>query len=191
MSELDPDAASEFYHPPTTNLTSSDGHSSGSKLAARLGFDSLLPDSTLDSFLFTPCGYSANAVRGDRYFSIHVTPEPGWSYASFESNADLDADSMQALVRKVLGAFRPNRFVLTLFVGRDHDTGEEDGVGEGGIKKWKKGKTMEEERALMMEPFSIAGYVRTDRIVYEFDGQYHDWIFFCSGLLRLADFSFF
>jgi S-adenosylmethionine decarboxylase len=161
MSDLDEDAAAAFYHPEAVSgSSSSDGHSAGSKLAARLGFDSLLPDSTLDSFLFTPCGYSANAVRGDRYFSIHVTPEPGWSYASFESNADSpDAESMHALVQKVLEAFRPKRFVLTLFVSREE---VEDGDNNSAIKG---------ERDIMLDPRLISGYVRTDRIVYEFDGQ--------------------
>lgn len=104
MSRLSPAACASFYHPsssPTssTNLSytsplyasdpsDADAHALGAKLSAELGITELLPDATLDSFLFSPCGYSSNAVQGDRYATIHVTPEEDYSYASFETNVD-------------------------------------------------------------------------------------------------------
>ncbi|EEB87181.1 hypothetical protein MPER_15573, partial [Moniliophthora perniciosa FA553] len=37
---------------------------------------------------FTPSGTATNGVNhpGEGYYTIHVTPESGWSYASFECN---------------------------------------------------------------------------------------------------------
>lgn len=99
MSRLSPSSCSAFYHPttPLSTYTSpllstdpgvSDAHALGHALSTELGITDLLPDATLDSFLFSPCGYSSNAVQGDRYATIHVTPEEEYSYASFETNVD-------------------------------------------------------------------------------------------------------
>jgi hypothetical protein len=54
-----------------------------------------------------------NAILHDAYSTIHVTPEPECSYASFETNTTLRAYS--PLVRNALNVFRPKRFVLTMF----------------------------------------------------------------------------
>lgn len=50
-----------------------------------------------------------------------VTPEPDFSYASFETNVRLP--DYDALVRGVLEVFRPNKFTMTLF---GEDSGMED-----------------------------------------------------------------
>lgn len=54
-----------------------------------------LEDSVLlDSWMFSPCGYSLNALIGqDAYSTIHVTPERDYSYASFETNAELESST--------------------------------------------------------------------------------------------------
>ena len=44
---------------------------------------------------------------------MHVTPEPDFSYASFETN--LDVQSYEALIHYVLGVFNPKRFTITTF----------------------------------------------------------------------------
>ena len=51
---------------------------------ADTGVQGLLPAAAIDDFVFEPCGYSMNALEGPLMSSIHVTPEEGWSYASFE-----------------------------------------------------------------------------------------------------------
>lgn len=58
----------------------------------RLQLARLLPGFALDDFVFSPCGYSVNALRGTDYATIHITPEQNSSYVSFESNLDLGGE---------------------------------------------------------------------------------------------------
>lgn len=58
----------------------------------RLALSRLLPGFELDDFVFSPCGYSVNALRGTDYATIHITPEQNSSYVSFESNLDLEGE---------------------------------------------------------------------------------------------------
>lgn len=73
----------------------------------------LLPGSEIDEFYFDPCGYSMNGLLQDSYWTIHVTPEPHCSYASFETNCSLA--SFKKLITKVVSIFRPGSITLTLF----------------------------------------------------------------------------
>lgn len=74
----------------------------------------------LDSWLFSPCGYSLNALLEDgySYATIHVTPERGFSYASFETNLDARAVDTREVLVKVLEVFRPRKFTATVFCDR-------------------------------------------------------------------------
>jgi len=76
------------------------------------GLDALYPGMTIDSFLFKPFGYSLNAISGDAYFTIHVTPQPNGSYASFETN-QVNSDYL-ALANRVLNIFQPAKFTFVL-----------------------------------------------------------------------------
>lgn len=38
----------------------------------------------IDDYVFEPCGYSMNGQQGGVFSTIHITPEDGFSYASFE-----------------------------------------------------------------------------------------------------------
>lgn len=76
------------------------------------GIADLLPGSETDEFNFTPCGYSMNGLRGNDYYTIHVTPEPQCSYASFETNANCN---YAKLVTQVTNIFGPGSFTLTFF----------------------------------------------------------------------------
>ena len=102
MTHLRPEGREPFFVPAGVEKT---GHELGVDISRQLGIDALFsPDETsLDSFGFEPCGYSANAVIGTGlpesnggYFTIHVTPEEGWSFASFECNVPLPAMSPSA-----------------------------------------------------------------------------------------------
>lgn len=85
----------------------------GKRMTKTAGIDHLVPGATIDEASFSPCGYSMNAILHDAYSTIHVTPEPQCSYASFETNTTLRAYA--PLVRNTLNVFRPKRFVLTMF----------------------------------------------------------------------------
>jgi len=80
------------------------------------GIDLLCPGSTFDPCAFQPCGYSMNAINGNFYSTMHITPEEGSSYASFETN--LKASDYSTIVNNVVKTFRPKRFVMTIMA--DH-----------------------------------------------------------------------
>ncbi|KAF8342309.1 S-adenosylmethionine decarboxylase [Cantharellus anzutake] len=100
----------------------------GAFVSSQLGISSIFPQhlTKLDSYAFEPCGYSANgivsygeetsnvglATNGEGYYTIHVTPEEGWSYASFECNvpimpADFHSPTAKNLAKDTKGNF-PN-----------------------------------------------------------------------------------
>lgn len=45
--------------------------------------------------------------------TIHITPEPEYSYVSFETNVPVE--SYEEVITRVIDTFRPGKFVLTLF----------------------------------------------------------------------------
>lgn len=73
-----------------------------------------------DSFAFTPCGFSSNSIstgRGGYYYTLHITPESGWSYASFQTNYPFSSKSSVSVtdvLLRVLAIFLPGRFSLTM-----------------------------------------------------------------------------
>ena len=101
------------------------------------GIDLLVPNMKIDDYLFEPCGYSMNGVLLNvsqnhinqshiayickenedyglgEYVTIHITPEPQFSYVSFESN--VPASSYLNVVTSVLNTFNPGQFILTIF----------------------------------------------------------------------------
>lgn len=87
------------------------------------GIKDLCPGAIIDARAFEPCGYSMNALLFRSYSTIHITPESGSSYASFETNQKVG--SYKALISNVIRTFRPKRFVMTLM------------ADEGGIKQVK------------------------------------------------------
>mmetsp|Transcript_22020 Transcript_22020/g.31475 ORF Transcript_22020/g.31475 Transcript_22020/m.31475 type:complete len:456 (+) Transcript_22020:317-1684(+) len=76
------------------------------------GIDQLVPGASIDPRAFEPCGYSMNAILFRSYSTMHITPEEGSSYASFETNQKVT--NYTPLISNVVRAFRPKRFVMTL-----------------------------------------------------------------------------
>jgi len=72
-----------------------------------LKLDQLIPNFIIDDFVFEPYGYSVNAILGNKYLTIHITPQADSSYVSFESNINLIE-----LVPVVLSILQPSSFDL-------------------------------------------------------------------------------
>lgn len=84
----------------------------GAEQTIKSGINELCPGAIIDPRAFEPCGYSMNAILFRSYSTIHITPESGSSYASFETNQKVK--SYKALISNVIRTFRPRRFVMTL-----------------------------------------------------------------------------
>lgn len=87
-------------------------------LRRRLGLDALLPGFVIDDHLFAPQGYSLNAVRGSSYATMHVTPERGGSYASFEMGWGFESAQGLETVARLLAVLRPARADVLVFARR-------------------------------------------------------------------------
>lgn len=161
-----------------------EGHALGTVVSNASGLSDVYPkhkypDAKIDAYLFTPCGFSANGVvpaskseddprngmSSTHYFTVHVTPEPHCSYASFETNVPARQTGRETaeVVEQIVDMFKPGRFSVTLFEAKPS-------ISDGVIKKADK-----------MD--AIRGYRRVERIVHDLDGydlvfryfERHDW----------------
>ncbi|KAL6769050.1 DCA1 [Auxenochlorella protothecoides x Auxenochlorella symbiontica] len=81
------------------------------------GIQDLLPKAEIDDYVFEPCGYSMNAVEAGSFSTIHITPEDGFSYASFElCGYDPATMDVPDLVARVAAVFRPRHMAVALSV---------------------------------------------------------------------------
>lgn len=190
MSGLSPAARESFY---PGDLSTSDSPSTHAQnLSSTIGISDFFPAdlTTLDAYTFSPCGYSSNAIirwgedpsfassigtqpsTSEGYYTIHVTPEEGWSYASFECNVPLSTlpqgsegriPDLKSLIRRVIGVFQPARLTMTLFVSSE-DNEAEMSVVEIAQKAFKAALTTQDAA----NPGKL--YRRTDKINYEFGG---------------------
>ncbi|KAL1970843.1 hypothetical protein VTN77DRAFT_2677 [Rasamsonia byssochlamydoides] len=174
----DPDSDGEHTLPP--ELTT-EGHALGTVVTESCGLAdvypaSKYPDSRIDAYLFTPCGFSANGVipapdgqSGTHYFTVHVTPEPHCSYASFETNVPHQQNGQETadIVKHVVDIFKPGRFTVTLFEAKaDREYADE----------CLSPKLVDRQAALRAAKMEqIPGYRRVDRIVHDLDG--YDLVF--------------
>lgn len=124
MTGLDKKSASVFFKTQST---------SASIMTEASGINKILPKSTICDFDFDPCGYSMNAIENDAVSTIHVTPEDGFSYASFEAvgyefKSCLD---LNVLIERVLGCFKPSEFSVSLHGGELKGFGDLNVKGYG------------------------------------------------------------
>ena len=186
---------------------STEGHALGTVASEVSGLADIYPaskypDARIDAYLFTPCGFSANGVipaptacdahetskRGKpsaHYFTVHVTPEPQCSYASFETNVPGPQPGAETadLVQLVVRIFKPGRFTVTLFEAK----GARAAAGDGPAAL--------ERQALLKtrgRMDSIDGYRRVDRIVHDLDGydlvfRYYERIGWEGGAPRIGE----
>lgn len=84
-------------------------------LAQCSGLDEILPGFTTSEHVFKPAGYSLNGVKGEEFYTCHVTPEETGSYVSFETNYDFRGQ-LDGLVESIVDLFRPRSFELVTFL---------------------------------------------------------------------------
>ncbi|KAI2501016.1 Adenosylmethionine decarboxylase [Fragilaria crotonensis] len=116
MFDVDPDVARVFYYEQygkkEDEAKDEEAARISREMTSKSGIDALCPGSIIDARAFEPCGYSMNAILFRSYSTIHITPESGSSYASFETNQKVA--SYKSLINNVVRTFRPKRFVMTL-----------------------------------------------------------------------------
>lgn len=107
MTGLDHEKASVFFKA---------NSSSAAIMTKASGIRKILPKSEICDFDFEPCGYSMNSIEESAISTIHVTPEDGFSYASFEAvGYDLKKENNLAqLLERVLACFQPTEFSVAL-----------------------------------------------------------------------------
>jgi S-adenosylmethionine decarboxylase len=164
----------------------SEGHALGTAVADTCGLSDIYPKSKypearIDAYQFEPCGFSANGVipaptgeKGTHYFTVHVTPEPICSYASFETNVPCGQSGRdtQEIVQHAVDIFKPGRFSVTLFEAKSNYE-ELDAADNETLAKIKALEIKASKRNAKMDV--IKGYRRIDRIVHDLDG--YDLIF--------------
>ncbi|QSS58267.1 S-adenosylmethionine decarboxylase proenzyme [Histoplasma capsulatum] len=197
-----------------------EGHGLGTVVAESCGLSDIYPTSKypgarVDAYLFTPCGFSANGVvpappsdtnatskpaSGSHYFTVHVTPEPHCSYASFETNVPQLQSGRGAseIVEHVVDIFKPGRFSVTLFETKKRpdtnatnnnstdNTNDVNGAVSASNRNanGKSHQSHGDQRQLKRNQNAavrdekmerIPGYRRIDRIVHDLDG--YDLVF--------------
>lgn len=106
MTDLDREKASIFYK---------NKSASAAAMTVDSGIRKILPNSKICDFEFDPCGYSMNAIEGAAISTIHITPEDGFSYASFEMVGYNPKEvNLSQLVRRVLSCFKPSQFSIAV-----------------------------------------------------------------------------
>lgn len=99
--------------------------------------DKLIPGFDIDDFVFEPFGYSLNAIDGDRYLTIHVTPQETSSYVSFESNIDLIT-----LAPNIIKVLEPKSFDILTYNEFDYVSKVEQFIPSPYIACGKVGQTL-------------------------------------------------
>lgn len=175
--DIDGDEKVEHGKLDTIEALTTEGHALGTVVSQHCGLSDVYPitqypDARVDAYLFSPCGFSANgvipappSVKGDQpcaghYFTVHVTPEPNCSFASFETNVPggQSGRSTAEIIEHVVEIFRPGRFSVTLFEAKGKSAnpyGMADDVARGNAAK------------RLVDP--VRGYKRIDRIVHDFE----------------------
>lgn len=98
-----------------------------------LGLETLLPNITFDDFVFEPFGYSMNGIVGDRYITMHITPQEDSSYVSFET--DLDLSCYPDLIPHLVKNLSPGSFDVVTFNCKDEALFNDDYIVAGHFRE--------------------------------------------------------
>ncbi|KAI1400851.1 S-adenosylmethionine decarboxylase [Hypoxylon fuscum] len=169
------DAHTPLSEQPDAECLTTEGHALGTVVSEACGLSDIYPtskypDARIDAYLFSPCGFSANGIipapqkqtndenaKPAHYFTVHVTPEPICSFASFETNVPGGQNGRETseIIDHVVQIFKPGRFSVTLFETKAAHMHDREDAPIGVVRN----KRMER----------IQGYRRIDRIVHDFD----------------------
>ncbi|CAO2823062.1 unnamed protein product [Amaranthus hypochondriacus] len=79
------------------------------------GISDIILSHVICDFDFEPCGYSMNGIDGGAYSTVHVTPEDGFSYASYEAMGfDPNSIHYEVLTKRALRCFEPKEFTVAI-----------------------------------------------------------------------------
>ncbi|KAI4381076.1 hypothetical protein MLD38_007190 [Melastoma candidum] len=109
MTGLDKEKAAVFYKSPQVKMTKASGISS------------IIPSHVICDYEFEPCGYSMNGIEDTVLSTIHVTPEDGYSYASYEAMGfKPESVNFNEIMNRVIECFSPAEFsVAVTYPGGD------------------------------------------------------------------------
>ena len=82
----------------------------------------VLPGFELDTFFFEPEGFSFNALKGEQYATMHVTPQGSENYLSFEMDRVNLAESVET-VFKLVQLCKPVSYDIILFSAEEENVG--------------------------------------------------------------------
>jgi S-adenosylmethionine decarboxylase len=125
MSQLDKSSMKQFYK----NVATED-------LAEKIGISDIIPGTDVNDEIFDPCGYSMNGLTGRYYSTIHVTPEPSFSYVSYESN--ISVSSYNDMIKRVLNIFKPGKFIISVFADSAAKCGESNKSYDAAIPGYRR-----------------------------------------------------
>lgn len=160
MFDIDEDVASMFYY---ENYDQKKGETKDEETmrisreqTTRSGIDALCPGAIIDPRAFEPCGYSMNAILFRSYSTIHITPESGSSYCSFETNQKVG--SYKSLISNVIRTFRPKRFVMTMMA---------DEAGLNQVKENPLTSSGADSKILVPAPRAFAEVTGVNQMLYK------------------------
>ncbi|RZF45934.1 hypothetical protein LSTR_LSTR008311 [Laodelphax striatellus] len=121
----DPDQTLEVLmtdlDPKVMNIFTRHESSSAAEATKNSGIAKIIPNMVIDDYLFEPCGYSMNGISKNGYYmTIHITPEPEYSYVSFETN--VPQASYKDIISRVIDTFKPGNVVVTIFANKASQT---------------------------------------------------------------------
>ncbi|ODV83978.1 hypothetical protein CANARDRAFT_179717, partial [[Candida] arabinofermentans NRRL YB-2248] len=175
MTELNPESSLNFQlskHEnefPNMNKDLEDyGHLLGMKMMEKTGLNNIIPENNdndneliikHDAFAFNPCGFSSNTlIDNEYYYTFHITPELGWSYASFETN--YPNYSKFKIVNKIINVLKPGEFFLIFVDEMTHGDDDDVDVNDSDCEFNE------------LKSFKIDNYNRFDKISYDLKFNY-------------------
>lgn len=133
-----------------------------------LRLDSLLPNFIIDDFVFSPYGYSLNAIYQQKYLTIHITPQMDSSYISFDSNINL-----LELAPTLIDILAPKSFDLMCFNENEFEAKLTQYIPEENISKSKVSKQLDNGYLVNFANFILPQKTFLEPIELDISGENH------------------